>query len=57
MLDSEYNVVAKSIKSEQGINNDNDHDHDHARDHHSEHIHSEKIMQMKDSTMILKRKH
>ncbi len=32
LLDSEYNVVAKSIKSEQGINNDHD----------SEHIHSEK---------------
>ena len=38
LLDSEYNVVAKSIKSEQGINNNHDHDHD----HDSEHIHSEK---------------
>ena len=36
LLNSEYNVVAKSIKSEQGINNDHDHDHD------SEHIHSQK---------------
>ncbi len=33
LLDSEYDVVAKSIKSEQGINNDHDHD---SEDNHSE---------------------
>ena len=40
LLDSEYDVVAKSIKSEQGINNDNDHEREHDQD--SEDIHSEK---------------
>lgn len=40
LLDSEYDVVAKSIKSEQGINNENDHEREHDQD--SEDIHSEK---------------
>ncbi len=38
LLDSEYNVVAKSIKSEQGKNNNREHDHD----HDSEQTHAEK---------------
>ena len=40
LLSSEYDVVASSMKSEQGIENNDDHDHDHDHDHTHDHKHA-----------------
>ncbi|MEK9598118.1 MAG: trigger factor [Alphaproteobacteria bacterium] len=37
LLSSEYDVVARSMKSEQGIENNDDHGHDHGHDHDHKH--------------------
>lgn len=39
LLSSEYDVVARSMKSELGIENNDDHDHDHDHDHAHDHKH------------------
>jgi len=42
LLSSEYDVVARSMKSEQGIENNDDHGHDHDHDHAHDHDHDHK---------------
>ena len=42
LLSSEYDVVASSMKSEQGIENNHDHDHEHDHDHDHDHAHDHK---------------
>ena len=39
LLSSEYDVVTRSMKSEQGIENNDHHDHDHEHDHDHDHEH------------------